>query len=115
MSPNQFSVIPKGTAWPSGNYHELALLPVSDSQIELAVGTQLLHGVEEGLGAWAAIALRLSCGAVVELINYRQSPRPGFVLRAEVGFEPGAVLREVLALLGMASTAASWVSPMARG
>src|SRR5262245_32994088 len=109
MNLNQFTVIAEGTPWPSGNYQNLALLAVSEKQVELALGTPLLRGVEEGLGPWAAIGIKLPCGAVIELINYESAPSSGFDLRSDVSFEPNIVLEETLALLAANRSHVLWL------
>lgn len=110
-----FSVVPKGTPWPSGDYFDLALFTVTEAQIESLLGLELSHGEEQGLGPWAAIGIRLKSGEVIELIYYRYSPTQGLVVRADLGCEPSVVIADVVELLRIERNVISWISPRVLG
>jgi len=91
----------------------LAILPINADQVISALGITLVAGVEEGLGSWLATAIHLSCGAVVEIIDYAERPEPkGFILRVDIADSFGPVLDEVIGLFGLNRASLPWISPI---
>ena len=102
-------ITPIGSPWPSCGYAESALLAVSEDQLEERLSAKLLHGVEEGLGAWTAIGLRLPSGEMVELVHHRGRPgERAFLVRTVATASPQAVLDELLVCLHLPQIAVIW-------
>lgn len=102
-------ISPVGIPWPSSGYSEYALLAVSEAELERRLSTRLVHGVEEGLGAWAAIGLRLPSGAIVELVDYQERPgERAFVVRMVATASSEVVLNELLACLPLPEGSVIW-------
>ena len=104
-------ILQLGTLWPDPGYSESALLAISEAELEERLCTKLARGVEEGLGAWAAVGLRLASGQLVELVNYEERPgESAFVVRTQATASPEAVLRELLACLCFPQSSIIWRS-----
>lgn len=102
-------ISPFGIPWPSVGYSESALLAVSEMELERILSKSLVRGVEEGLGAWAAIGLRLPSGEIVELVNYRERPGEGaFIVRTVATSSAETVLKELLACLCLPQVSVAW-------
>jgi hypothetical protein len=102
-------ILPYGMSWPSVGCAETALLAVSESELEECLSRSLARGMEEGLGAWAAIALRLPSAAIVELVNYLERPgQSAFIVRTVATASPEAVLSELLVCLGLTQSSIIW-------
>jgi hypothetical protein len=114
MNQNEraFSVVPEGTPWPSGDYYDLAHLPIDEASLQRVIGVPLMSGVEDGLGRWVAIGLTLRSGVAVEIIRYDDSPGPpGFVARADTGADLAVALDELLSLFSLSRDQLWWISP----
>ena len=98
MSYPILSPVKEGTRWPSGTCVELALLPWNEEELACRVGLPLMHGIEAGLGKWAAIGGRLPSGADVELICYALQPNT-VILRSDKNAAHAAIVDETLKLL----------------
>ncbi|MBX9402281.1 hypothetical protein K4L06_13280 [Lysobacter sp. BMK333-48F3] len=107
-------LMPAGTRWSSGDYVEIAVLSIEDSQLERALKAALLHGFEAGMGRWAAIGVRLQSGVLVELIRYADVETDRFALRVDRSAEPAPALAEVLAQLGLVEGSVLWVADAAK-
>lgn len=108
----RIEVVPRGTRWPETDYVSAALIPIAPRRLAELVGGPLVDGIEDGLGSWEAIGLRLESGVLVELIRYQSKPEPqGFVLRIAGDANISAALTEVIAVLGMSRDSLTWVSP----
>ena len=108
----RISPAPAGSRWPSGDFESLAILPISEELIHSVLGLELIRGVEDGLGAWAAVGFRLQSGVVVELIQHGSAPGPkGFELRADKGSDMEAVLLSILSLFNLERNALAWCAP----
>ncbi len=105
----QFSILPQGTPWPSGDYYDLAVINVTEAEVKKALGVDLLSGDEPGMGPWRAIAVSLKSGSIVEFISYDLSPTTGFTIRADVKDKPSIVLKECLTILPLHATL-DWVT-----
>jgi len=106
---SSIEVLPFGTPWPRGGYAEAALLAISEVELEERISTSLVRGTEEGLGAWAAIGLRLPSGAVVELVNYPERPgESAFIVRTVATALQDSVLNELLSCLGLDQPSVIW-------
>ncbi len=107
-------ILPYGTPWPAAGCAESVLLDISEPALESGLAVTLHRGIEDGLGDWAAIGLRLPSGAIVELINYRQRPGDSaFIVRTLATDPVEAVLNELLDCLSLPPTAISWRSGVA--
>jgi hypothetical protein len=100
-------------AWPSGDFSEIAMIDVSHEEVQSAVSTDLIEGVEPGLGAWKAIGIKLDGGEVIELIRYASDPDKAFTLRVDARENFLIVLGKVLKLLKKDKDSLVWVSPLA--
>ncbi len=100
-----------GTSWPSGNYRDVAVLPLDDVAVSQLFG-ELLEGTEPGLGDWLAIGFQLPDGGYVELIRYKASPPPfGYSVRLDASDSIEPSLTAVLALTGLEKSLLPWVAP----
>lgn len=98
-----------GEPWPSGDYLDVATLPVSESQLIELLGMEPLRAVEEGLGPWIAFGGRLD-GVTIELIRHELSPGPaGFILRINSASAPEPALKALLDALGLSASALTWI------
>jgi hypothetical protein len=105
-------ILPEGRAWTGGGCVDLAVLPMSEAQLESRFGLPLERGTEDGLGDWSAVGGRLPSGANVVLIRHAATPGPtGFTLQADAGASLESVLQEVLAMAGVARSSLEWISP----
>lgn len=108
--------IPQNTSWPSGDCINVATLRISPGEVEAAVGCELAHGVEAGLGAWRAVGVKTPGGVIIELVQYTESPTPDvFTLRVEPGAPVGEALDEVLLGLGLSRSHVVWLSASIEG
>lgn len=98
-----------GERWPSGDYLDVATLPVSEPELAKLLGMQPLRGVEEGLGAWIAFGGRLD-GVAIALVRHESRPGPaGFILSVDSAAAPEPVLTALLDALGMSASALTWI------
>lgn len=107
-----FTVVTPGILWPSGDYADLAILDMSEDDLCRRLGVPLVEGIEEGMGPWRAIGLRLASGVFIELIVYAHTARDGFDLRVDRPFLRSEVLAEALVSLELERAAVTWVSPL---
>ena len=99
-----------GTSWPSGDYRDVAVLPLDDLGVTEVFG-DLLEGTECGLGDWLATGFQLSDGNYVELIRYKASPPPfGYTVRLDSSASIEPSLSTVLFLVGLKRSALPWVA-----
>ena len=103
MNSIRLSPVPVGTRWPSGESIDLAVLPMTDADLEARTGLPLLRGNEDGQGGWvwAAIGGRLPCGSLVEFVWYAVMPKQ-VIVRVDKNADYSAALDEALQLIGMA-------------
>lgn len=107
-----FSLTEFGSQWPSGNFAEIAMIDVSCDDVIKLVSRDLFEGIEEGMGPWKAIGLRLDSGGVIELIRYEYDSDQAFTLRADANSNFSEVLEDTLDLLGKGIDSLQWVSPL---
>lgn len=112
QSESRFVVVPEGTRWPSGDYYDLAHLPIDEDTLTSVLGSPLVRGVEDGLGPWAAIGIRLSSGTALEFIRYQYEPTPpGFSVCADMKADLSRALDDVLEIFSLKRSSLVWVSP----
>ena len=105
-----FEVLEPGGRWPS-DYLEVAVLPVSDQEVSRVFATELIRGIEDGLGEWRAVGFRLLGSDLGELIHYPSSPGPaGYILRLDRASPIEPAFSEVLSLFGLQRSALLWVA-----
>ena len=108
---NAFTTVHSGARWPSGDYRNLAILPIDEEAVTTSFGSPLLRGNDEGLGSWAALGLRHNSGVLIELIRYNAVPGPnGFLVRIDRMHDASAALTDLLAALKLQSQDLPWVS-----
>ena len=108
---SSFEVLAPGGLWPSGDYRDVAVLPIVDADVARVFGAEMNHGIEVGLGPWRAVGFRLSAGAVAELIYYPSSPGPsGYALRLDRDASVQPALSEVLFLFGLQRDSLLWIA-----
>lgn len=106
-----FHVVPEGAPWPSGDFQNVAVLPLKHDDVSRTLGAPLVRGVEAGLGEWHVLGIRLSSGDLAELIHYTDSPGPrGFTLRVDTRTQAAVALREVLAVFNLTRSSLPWVA-----
>ena len=102
-----------GQRWPSGDYIDAAVVPVTESQLTAALGIVPLRDTEAGLGPWVAYGGTLNNDIVVELIKYEWSPPSGgFTVRVDKGADGLVALTVLLAMLHLPSSDLPWISPL---
>ena len=105
-----FEIVAQGTRWPSGDFRDVAVLPISDSEVREVFG-ELTEGTEPGLGDWLAIGFKLPDQSLIELINYKASPLPtGYILRLDKRAHTEPSLSHVLSAFGLSKDALSWLN-----
>jgi len=105
-----YSKVDPGTSWPSGDYRDVALLPLDDLVVSKVFG-DLLEGTEPGLGDWLAVGFQLYDGHYVELVRYKASPPPlGYIVRFDSSASVEPALSSVLSLAGLTRSALPWVA-----
>ena len=100
-----------GTRWPSGDSLVIAELDVSVEWVSKLFGTQLIEGVEEGLGSWVGIGGQLPSGRPIELVKYQM--QDWFQLRADSASPIRPVLEEFRKVSAISDSQISWVVPSA--
>ena len=111
MKVSGFEIAAEGTEWPSGRFHEIAVLPVSDERV-IEIFGPLVSGTESGLGEWHAIGFWLPEKTLVELVRYVSSPPPaGFVLRIDRSAPTEKAFTQVLQIVGIPKDALPWINP----
>lgn len=113
MNSAQFTPVPEGTRWPSGESVHLAVLPITADELATRIGLPVVRGVEDGLGQWSGIGGRLPSGRDVEFVCYAQIPHQ-VILRVDKRAPYSAALDEALQLVGL-SRAEVRVNPLADG
>lgn len=105
-----FEKVEQGIRWPSGDYRDVAVLPISDSEVQAVFG-ELTEGTEPGLGMWLAIGFKLPDQSLVELINYKASPPPaGYILRLDKHANTEPSLSHMLSVFGLSKDALLWLT-----
>lgn len=104
----KYSMTTLGERWPSGGFHEIALIRISRNEIENFFGTQLATGIENGLGEWESIGFRFEHDEYVELISYKNRPENGFFLRADILFNPEKAIDKTIKILGKKKADIIW-------
>src|SRR5688572_23115923 len=92
----RFRVLESGLRWPSGDFVELALMPVNEEAIREVLGVPLVSGEEAGLGEWKAIGFEVESGPTIEVICYLRSSSPYFIVRSDMSFPPREALDAVI-------------------
>ena len=112
MNSLRLTPVPEGTRWASGESVDLAVLPMTAEELATRVGRPLVRGVDDGIGAWAAIGGRLPFGRDVEFIWYANLPGQ-VTLRVAKGMPYPATLDEALRVVGL-TRADVRVNPLAK-
>ena len=99
MNPPFFSTLPEDARWPSGEFIDLAVLPLTEGELARRIGVSLVHGIEDGLGPWAAIGGYLRSGVQFEFICYAQIPA-SVILRMDKNTYSATAVDEALRLVG---------------
>ena len=105
-----FTLSTAGTKWPSGDFNEVAVLPLSDAKLVEIFGP-FLCGIEPDLGQWNAVGFALPDSSLVELIRYVSSPPPhGYILRIDKSAPVEPTLSQVLTIVGLFRDELPWVT-----
>ena len=107
-----FKMMDVGTQWPDCGFVELALLDLAPQRIQASLSTDLVEGIEEGLGTWRAIGVQMESGAMVELISHDASPVAGFFVRCDALHALGKTLEDVLGILRVGHEVVTWTNPL---
>jgi hypothetical protein len=110
-----FTLSKLGTRWPSGDFRDIAILPIDENAVSDKFRAPLHRGVESGLGPWAALGIQHSGGALVELICYQYIPPPsGFIVRIDSAEKFSEILDAVLGTFNLQREQLPWISELAR-
>ena len=100
-----------GERWPSGDYVVVAIVPIESVDLVARLGAELHAGIEEGLGPWIGIGIRLVSGDPIEFVQYENAPEPkGFEVRVDTESKAEKVLMEALNILQSDLGKLTWVS-----
>ena len=98
----------RGMRWPSGGFDEVAVIDLSQADIECRLGRPMLDGVEAGMGAWRADGFFLSTGECMEVIIYIDAPADGFILRVDAGTPSDIAISHFLQAFEVADEHVRW-------
>ena len=111
MKVSGFEIAAEGTKWPSGRFHDVAVLPISDARVMEIFGP-FVSGTDSGLGGWHAIGFWLPDKTLIELVRYISSPPPtGFVLRIDRSAPIEQAFAHVLQIVGVSKDELPWINP----
>jgi hypothetical protein len=108
-----FTLSELGTQWPSGDFREIAILPIDEKAVADAFHAPLHRGDETGLGPWAALGMWHSSGILIELICYQYMPPPnGFIVRVDSSADFSEALESLLPVFNLQRDQLPWISEL---
>lgn len=95
--------------WPSGRSRPSGLLRITPAELQARLPEPLTSGLEDGLGPWLGIGLKLSGGQPCELVLHTLSSVQEFTVFTDWEADPAAVCLQALFDLDIPVSRLSWV------